>query len=467
MSKVFVLGLDGVPPELLFEKWLDHLPNLKRLIQSGMHGTIESTIPPSTTIAWNAFASGEDASGLGIYSYTYRQGEKTRLYNSTHVKAPLLWDMLSDAGKKVVILNVPLTYPPKKINGYMVTDFLTPDASCEFTYPSSLKQELHAMLGKDYLFDATDEGLGGYKSVEKSKLLKRIYEMTDIHLKTLKYMIKTKEWDFLMCVLLGTDRMLHTFLSYYDKTHRKYEPSEFESALPEFFAYLDRELGEVFSLLDRDTTIIISSDHGIKKVEGKINLNDWLIREGYLAIKKPISSPVRFDFSLIDWEKTKAYAIGSYQGRIYFNLKGRDEKGIVEKKQYETLQEELIGKLSEIPGDRGEKLDTKIFQPQEVFQGPYRDQAPDLMVYFDNLVWGVNNDIGNVGLHSAEDTVGATDGGHSPEGIIIVSGKGVRKGKSLGKVPITDVASLILHLMDVKMPKSIGKKLARWKDALL
>ncbi|MBI4021218.1 MAG: alkaline phosphatase family protein [Candidatus Aenigmarchaeota archaeon] len=453
--KVFVLGLDGAPPELVFGEWLDSLPNLKKLVGSGLHGTLESTIPPSTTIAWNALASGQDASGLGIYSYTYREGNKTRLYNSLHIKARLLWDILSDAGKKVTVLNVPLTYPPKKVNGHMVTDFLTPDASCEFTYPPSLKQELHAFLGKDYQFDATDEGLGGYKSVEKTQLLKRIYEMTDIHLKTLKHMLK-KDWDFLICDILGSDRMLHTFLSYYDKSHPKYTPSAFGSALPEFFTYLDREIGEILSLLPKDTLVVVCSDHGIRKVLGKINLNDWLMREGYLFLKAPLRSPVKFDFSLVDWSKTKAYAIGSYQGRIYFNLEGRDEHGVVKRKEYESLQKELTEKLTLIPDDKGKTLETKVFRPQDIYSGPHKDKAPDLFVYFDNLVWGVNNDFGNEGLHSQEDTVGATDGGHSPDGLIIVSGPGIPK-KDLGRMKITDVACFILDRMGVPVPREIDR----------
>jgi len=467
MSKVFVLGLDGVSPELLFDEWIDKLPNLKKLMDNGTRGIIESTIPPSTTIAWNAFASGKDASGLGFFSYTFKENGKTRIYNSTHVKSKLLWDILSDAGKRVIVLNVPLTYPPKKVNGSMITGFLTPDATCEYSYPQSLKQEIESHLGRPYIFDVTESGLGGYKSLGKKDLLEKIYEMTDLHIKALKYLIKEKEWDFLMCVLLGTDRILHTFLSYHDKTHRKYKPSEFETALFDFFKHLDKEIGEILKLLDEDTTVIISSDHGIKKVDGKVNLNDWFIREGYLTLKEQVTEPARFDISMIDWSHTKAYSIGSYQGRVYFNLQGRDDNGVVSKDKYNVLQDELAKKLAAIPDEKGNPLSTKCYKPQEIYSGPYTHQSPDLIVYFDNLIWGVNGDVGNKGNHSWEDKIGATDGGHSPEGIIMVSGRGIKKDENMGKIKITEVASFILSRLSVPIPGDIEQSKERWNNALL
>lgn len=281
-------------------------------------------------------------------------------------------------------------------------------------------------------------------------------------------MIEQKDWDFLICVLLGTDRMLHTFLSYYDPAHPKYQPgSPFEHALPEFFQYVDRELGKILALLDEDTTVIICSDHGIRPVAGKINLNDWLVREGYLVLLDPPAKPTRFDYSMVDWAKTTAYATGSYQGRVYFNLAGREDQGIVPQEAYQALQEELERKLKAIADPSGRALDTRCFRPQDTFTGPHRDKAPDLFVYFDNLLWGVNNDLGNQGLYSSEDTVGATDGGHSPEGVIMLCGPGIAAGGALGSVPITDIAPFVLDRLAVAVPAELQPKLRRWKHALL
>ena len=151
MGKVFVFGIDGLPPELVFNEYLNDLPTIKNLMENGIYGKLKSTIPPSTILAWSAFASGYDPGQLGVYSYTYRVNsslDEKKLVNSTCIKKDLIWDALSKHGKKCIVLNVPLTYPAKKINGIMVTDFLTPDFESNCTYPAEFKQKIKKILGQ-------------------------------------------------------------------------------------------------------------------------------------------------------------------------------------------------------------------------------------------------------------------------------------------------------------------------------
>src|SRR3989338_5733933 len=109
MSKVFVFGIDGMPPQMAFRDYIDELPNLKSLMEKGLYGKIKSTSPPSTILAWSAFCSGRDPGELGVYSYTYRpkdSSEEAGLVNSTMIKQKMVWDILSEKGKRSIVLNV-------------------------------------------------------------------------------------------------------------------------------------------------------------------------------------------------------------------------------------------------------------------------------------------------------------------------------------------------------------------------
>ena len=155
MTKVFVYGIDGAPPELIFGEWLDELPNIKKLISNGAYAKLKSTIPPVTIIAWSAFASGKDASQIGVFSYTYKDEKTndTRLISSKNVKTDMIWDVLGKYNKKSIVLNVPLTYPVKPINGIMVSCFLTPDINSECTYPDNIKSRIKRLGDPKYFFD--------------------------------------------------------------------------------------------------------------------------------------------------------------------------------------------------------------------------------------------------------------------------------------------------------------------------
>jgi len=228
--------------------------------------------------------------------------------------------------------------------------------------------------------------------------------------------------------------------------------------MKDYYKYLDNKLGEMLKLLDKDTSIIVLSDHGIKRMHSRVNLSDWLIKEGYLVLKEPIKEKTKLNMNMIDWEKTRVWAIGAFEGQIFINLKGREEKGIVEEKDYKSLIEELKEKLSKITGDKGEALDTFFFTKEKDFQGECEHCAPDLMIYFDNLQYGCNNSlIGNEILWSPQTAKGSDDAGHSPQGIFIMN-NGECKG-NLGEIDIIDVAPTILNELKIPIPKDMGGKI--------
>ncbi len=448
-KKVFVFGIDGAPPNLVFGEWIDDLPNIKKLMKSGSFARLNSTIPPSTIIAWNSLLSGKDASEIGVFNYTYKDEQgNSKLVDSKKIKCDLIFDILGKENKKSVSLFVPLSYPVKPINGTRVSGFLTPGPNDKCCYPQELIEKIKSVKNPELFFDVA-VGLAGHKGMEIKDLIEKTYEMTDMQIDLIKDLVKG-DWDFFMSVIIGTDRMQHMLWRHFDKTHRRFiENSEFKDALKNYYSYLDKKLGEVLSLLDKDTTVIVCSDHGMIKQEGKININNWLIQEGYLKLKEGVdlSEKKRFNTSFVDMENSKAYGGGAYNARVYIK-QGPD---------YEKIKQELIEKIKQIPDDKGNKLDTKVFDSKEIYKNPDLPECPDLTVYFDDLRWASNPDLGQEGLYSWETAVGADNAGHSRQGIFVISGENIKQQGNIGEIDIKDIAPTVLNLLDAKIPDEFPK----------
>lgn len=413
-----------------------------------------SEIPPATIVAWNAMISGKDTSDIGVFSYTFKdENNKTQLVSSQNIKCKLVWDILGDYNKKSIALYVPLSYPVKPINGCIVSGFLTPSANGNCAYPAFVKEKIRQMPNPDCFFDVA-VGLAGHKGLELNKLIEKTYEMTDMQITLLKDLIKNQEWDFFMSVMIGSDRLQHMVWRHFDSTHRRFIPdSEYKDALKDYYKYLDKKLGEILDFLDEDTIVIIASDHGMIKQEGKININNWLIKEGYLVLKEyvDLSQKQRFKIDFIDMEKSIAYGGGAYNARVFINReKVRDN--------YEKIREEIARKLKEIPDDKGNKIDTKIYKKEDIYSDSSSQDCPDLTVYFDDLRWASNPDLGQEGLYSWATAVGADSAGHSRQGCFIINGKGISGKGMMADIDIKQVAPTILKLLDVPVPADIKVK---------
>ncbi len=457
-KKVFVFGIDGAPPELIFDKWKEDLPNLSKLASEGSYARLNSTIPPSTIMAWNSMLSGKDPSELGIFSYTYKdENGKSQIMHSKKIKQKLIWDILGEK-KKSIALYVPLSYPVKPINGRMVSGFLTPNLNGACCYPESLKEKIKSMEQPDLFFDVA-VGLGGHKGLPISELIEKVYKMTDMQIELLKDQLVNEEWDFFMSVMIGSDRLQHMIWHHFDKTHRKFVPnSEYQNALKDYYIYLDKKLGELLGLLDENTSVIVTSDHGMVKQEGKININNWLIKEGYLVLKEGIdlSEKTRFKNEFVDMEKSIAWGGGAYNARVYIN---KDKV-----KDYQKIRAEISEKLVQIKDDNGNPLDTKVYNKEDIYEDTSNPECPDLTVYFDDLRWASNPDLGQEGLYSWETAVGADSAGHSRQGSFIIKDKDIEKG-NLGEIDIAQICPTILDILDVEIPKDIKpKSLVQKKD---
>ena len=454
--KVLVIGLDSAPPKLVFEDYLVSLPHIRRLVEGGLYGEIESTIPPITIPAWTSFVTSKSPGVLGFFGFRNRKDysyDEIFIANSRSIKEDTLWDILSREGKKVGIIGVPQTYPPKPVNGFMVTSFLTPDTESEYTYPPELKGEIEGLVGR-YVLDVED-----FRTEDKENLLHQIYDMTEKRFKVAGHFLKETEWDFFMMVEMGPDRIQHGFWKFTDPAHKKYSPgSKYENSIRDYYVFLDEKIGELLALAGDDSVVILVSDHGAKKMDGCININDWLVSEGYLVLRSKPQGLMRLEEAEVDWERTTAWGWGGYYGRIFLNVKGREKEGLVEPENYEATQDEIAGRIRAIRDEEGRQIKSRVFKPQEVYHGRYVHRAPDLMVYFGDLHWRSTGEIGHASIHSFETEIGPDDAVHDEKGIFVLYDPRKNKKGRVDGLHLLDGAPTILSLMGIPILEDMEGK---------
>ncbi len=454
--RVMIIGWDCASPEHVLQQWREELPHINRLMETGVYGPLRSTDPPITVPAWTAMMSSRNPGVLGFYGFRNRRtGEYEGKWIATAnaIKVPRAWEIASAAGKRVCVLNVPQTFPIKPVNGVCVSCFLTPSTDSAFVYPAELKEEVQR-VADGYIIDVEN-----FRTEDKEWLLQEIYRMTDKQFAVARHFLQKEPWDFFMYVNMGPDRLGHGFWKYCDSAHPKYEPGNpFETAMLDYYKHIDSQLGELISLAGEDVAILVVSDHGGKAMRGSLNLNEWLRREGYLVLKEPVTEPTRFREELVDWTRTKAWGWGGYYARVFMNVQGREPQGIIPPEKYEQEREELIRKLEAIPDHEGRPLATKAWRPEELYACKELVDAPDLIVYFDDLHWRAGQDIGHNTLWSFDTEIGPDDSVHDYYGMFLLSPAPGREGQELRGLNILDVAPTVLRLLGLPVPPEMEGK---------
>lgn len=454
-KKLFVYGLDCATPQFLFEEYLPLLPNFQKIFKAGTYGKLRSTIPAITVPAWMSMMTSQTPGNLGVYGFRGKKpgSDYTDMFiaSSNHIKYKKVWDYLNEANLKTGMLSVPLTYPPQKVDGFMVSCFMTPSLESEYTYPLELKQEIKDQVG-DYVFDFAN------RSTEPPEfILKKIYEMTDKRHKLIKHFIKNKQWDFLMMVEMGVDRIHHYMWSYVDAAHPKFqgENNKFKNSIKEYYQYIDKQLGELLEILPKDCSVMIVSDHGAKAMQGMFLINEWLIREGYLVLKKYPDKITKLEKCEIDWSKTKAWAWGGFYSRIFLNVKGRDPMGIVE--NFEQEREILKNKLLAVCDDNGNQLKNIVATASELYDDPQGD-TPDLLGFFGDLSWRPGGTVGHNAIYIHENDTGPDDGVHDWQGVYAFYQPNKQGCGWQENLSILDIAPTILNHFNINIPNQfIGK----------
>lgn len=443
MRKLLFLGLDSLPPKVLYGE--DYFENLKQVVDDGLKFVLRSCHPPITIPAWLVMFTGKTPGELGIYGFRHRKpGDVGSSYivDSNFVKTPTLWDLAGRAGRHVGVVGVPPTYPPKPVRGFLISDFTTPGPDKLYTFPPWLKRELETLFGP-MIFDVV------YRSHDKDGVARNLFKMLEQHLAIVKHLLKRKSWDLFIYVEIAVDRAHHAFWKYFDREHPRHEQHPlYSTVIPRVYEAIDKAFEEFLHIIPRDTVIVVASDHGVKPMKGAFVINQWLEEQGYLKLKEKPKKPGQdLDASMIDWSRTIAWGWGGYYSRIFINLEGREPRGIVKKWEYEDVVKQLKKDIEKIRGPNGEQWKNLVYTPLELYP-EVRGDAPDLMVYLDDLSWRPAGTIGWNTLYLPENDRGPDDAVHDWYGVFAVYDPEATLGRGYrGEISIDKVFEILAELV--------------------
>src|ERR1700752_3960077 len=351
--KICVLGLDCAAPEVIFGD--ERLADIRRLMDLGVYGGLESVVPPITVPAWMCLSTSQDPGSLGVYGFRNRVDhsyEKLGFANSASIKALAMWDQLAREGKRSIIVGVPPNYPPRRINGISIGCFLTPDTTKnDFTHPAPLKLKITELVG-EYPVDVKN-----FRTDRKDWLRDEIFRMSRKQWEVVHWLLREQEWDYFHYVDIGLDRVHHGFWNYFDKQHVQYEPgSHYENVIPDYYLWLDEQIGQVMESLDEETILLLVSDHGARRLDGGFAVNQWLIQEGLLVLNQHPKEVTPFNKLDVDWSKTRVWSEGGYSAGVFFTVQGREPQGTIRAADYERFRDEMKARFEALEDDKGRPL---------------------------------------------------------------------------------------------------------------
>jgi len=490
-GKVVLIGLDGATFRVL-RPLADAgvMPVMAGLLRDGASGILRSTSPPVTCPAWPTMFTGVNPGKHGVYSFSFRDQRNghTRTAASGDVAAPKIWNIIGDAGKRVCILNVPITFPAEKVNGIMLTGFVSPEESPYVTWPASVSHELRDKFS-DLSLNWAVLNYRPSKTDKREQHIRRINELMALRCKQFEYLVSRDEFDFCFLVHEYPDRVNHLFYHLLDPAYGAHRSAANQTSLKllhEGFRELDASLARLIERFGGDVNYIFVSDHGFDAVDRWVYVNNLLAQHGMLALKGlktwanlaarhlrvPSSLRARlgleqdnpwyrhdpFRSPLVDYSRTKAFAGPQLEHAVYVNLQGRCPEGIVRSGQErETVKRQIVEILSGATDWRtGKPVFEQVWTREEIYSGPYLQDAPDVIYelapgYMTSnavppnlLLWG-----GFLrGLRPGWDVCGY----HRPEGIFIASGPAFKKGGRLA-VSLLDIAPTVLYLMGLPIPE--------------
>lgn len=487
LPSIFIIGMDGGSFEIIDQGIKEgKLPTFKKLMEKGTYGKLESVIQPFTAPAWASFLTGQNPGKHGIFDFYVRRKEsyERRPVNAGDIPTKTFYEILSDNKRKVCIVNVPMTYPPKKVNGYVISGMLTPKGR-RYTFPPNLQKELYSL---DYKIEIDE----AYSVHNKESFVRNVEKLLKQRKKTLFHLIDKEEWDLLVCVFRGTDIISHAFWGNKEVILKIYEK-------------IDDILKDLFQRIDENATLIVMSDHGFGPEKRMVHLNTWLAQQGLLyllsdtktSLKKLLfhhdftpdriwelvaktrtlyklvakdlgtrnlmASHFFLSYSDVDWKKTLAYAFGSVGswGLIYINKKGREIEGIVTLgEDYENLRCKLINKLFQLKDPQnGKRVVETIYKKEDVYWGKHLEDAPDIIIKWKDgyVTYPFFAGGGDVFTNSPP----TRSGNHRINGILFFYGLDVVKGKIIEDAKIIDLAPTILHIMKTPITRDMDGRVLK------
>ncbi len=491
------IGWDGVTWDLL-HPWIEEgkLPNFLALMERGSYGPLRSTPVPVSPAAWSTIITGQNPAKHGVFDWFARRPGRydVEYVHTAHIRARPLWEYANQAGKRVGVLSLPMVYPAVPVEGFMFSGMAAPDAkSPGFAHPPEMLAELESEFGPYQLVEKHI-----YKYGREDEYLSGVLDWLEYQEKTIHYLIQKYPCDVYSLVFMQPDHVHHKLWRYGDEDFPGYDPkhdAQHKDAILEVYQALDDVLGRLVERFD-EANYMVFSDHGAGPMHGVMHVNRWLQEEGLLHLQQNLSTKLKrwlaktnvilrayqlvaklglgnlaalvskparnklvssfLSFEDVDWSRTKAYARGAF-GQIYINLKGREPGGIVEPGQeYERLCGDILSRLRDLKHpETGESLITGLKRKEDIYKGPYIDQAADIMFSIQDYLYQTSV---KFGLES-ESILGRSEyedsGTHREEGILVMAGPDIQQGKEISSAGLEDILPTTLALADIPVPAYI------------
>lgn len=507
-KRVLVIGLDGATLDLV-KPWAveGKLPNLARIMREGINGPLRSVIPTISPPAWTTFMTGQNPGKHGIYDFIARAPDSYKLQSSRRDLSQLrtVFGLLSQAGKRVGVVNVPLTYPPEKVNGFMVSGLKAPWRG-RWTYPPELQSRLQ---NQGYWIDLR---VPYHRGKNEAAYIQDMLDTAEMRVQTALGLLDEIDWDFFMVVFRGTDDTLMLW-HLHDPSHPLYDSDlahKVGDGIEQVYRALDNCIGRLLDKAGSDIDAIIMSDHGGGPVYKDVYLNNWLHEHGWLEFKQQqpsassfrgilrqlgvtrelggkflspenqarvkkmfpfllrwVPQPAKTLVEMVDWDRTHAYSFG-YIGQIYVNLQGREPQGIVTPdEEYDRLIEQIKTELQEWRDpDDGQLVVDAVYHKDELYSGPNMTHAPDLCLIMRDLSY-----ITNTGQEfTTQSTLGPPihTGTHRLDGLLMALGDDFSPGAPVNDASLADIAPTVLYLLDESIPADLdGRVLTEILDPTL
>ncbi|OGL44895.1 MAG: hypothetical protein A2W05_06475 [Candidatus Schekmanbacteria bacterium RBG_16_38_10] len=497
-GRVMVIGLDSATFKLIEPFMCDgYLPNLDNLTKNGVSCILKSTIPPISPPAWTTFLTGMNPGKHGIFQFVDMDVSdynflSNRIINSTLFAGNTFIDFISSNGLKVGIVKIPFTYPPWKVNGFMIAGEPSPDWQKAHTYPPELSDELGKVnygSGSDFIKYSVEE------------LLKHLQFDSNVRTMVACDMMGKEQYDFFMVVHNIIDAACHRLWKYTDPSCPNYKKSfaKYSDVIRDVYIEADKSIGKILENMGDGTTVFIMSDHGAaRKPLHFFNINAWLAEKGYLqfnesksiknmlfsllteikyvippVVRHMISHTIKRHFmkrvsglqtsaANIDWCRTKAYSVDLYTtiAGIALNLNGRQKFGIVEQgRESELMCEEIKSNLLGITDPKtGIKVIENVFRREDIFRGPSLEKMPELIVQFNGDYQRAKRQKLPLFSDVNPSDFDYQSGDHDEDGIFIAYGKNIKKGMKLDYAHIQDMAPTILYAMGLPVPDDMDGK---------
>ena len=510
-QRVMVIGLDGATFDLM-RPWLAQgkLPTIARLVAEGAAGEMNSVPNMNSAAAWCSFATGLNPGKHGVYWLVEYKPNSYELQptNALSRHGETIWARLSRRGRRVAVLNVPITWPAEPVNGVLVAGWDCPGVrSRGFTYPPEFTQELLHACDGEFIITAAYEAPEATLKGDLALGIRTIHKQTESHLKAARYVLSRGPWDLFIVIFTATDIAHHLLWRTFDPNHPDYDPQEaarYGGAIYNIYKQLDDAIAELIQYADEDTTVIVMSDHGAGMKAGAVHsINRWLESQGllkrtenggqgtearpsslrrqamrlladaiwasrrvlneaqrerikgWLPMLRGLRSKAEMHLysAQIDWSRTLAYG-NDADDFIRINLKGREPQGIVAPEDYEALRDHIIERLYAWRDPKsGRPLVEKVWKREEIYFGPYVDKADDILIRWADFVPQGLDSAWMDGRHFDQ-----ISGGHKPNGILIMRGPGILPGTTIEGAELIDMPPTILHLLGEPVPAIMDGK---------